>query len=144
MICKKTEDESAYSLTETSFCQLSMRHSKFASAVGKCWGFCQGISTFFSVCLSKKNAEAIEWQWWCFSNKFKLVFMRQIIYYIIHIFLYSFSSLLLFSYFSFHETGYRKNTNPTLFTQVIKAQQNKWKKKLGVSECGHWIGSWAN
>ena len=106
--------------------------------------FAKAYLRFLVSASAKKNAEAIEWQWWCFSNKFKLVFMRQIIYYIIHIFLYSFSSLLLFSYFSFHETRYRKNTNPTLFTQVIKAQQNKWKKKLGVSECGHWIGSWAN
>ena len=35
-------------------------HSKFASAVSKCRGFCQGISRFFSICLGKKNAEAIK------------------------------------------------------------------------------------
>ena len=29
--------------------------SKFASAVGKCRGFCRGISTFFCICLSKKK-----------------------------------------------------------------------------------------
>ena len=34
--------------------------SKFASAVGKCQGFCQGINLFYSICLGKKNAEAIE------------------------------------------------------------------------------------
>ena len=32
------------------------QHSKFTSTIGKC----QGISTFFSVCLGKKNAEAIK------------------------------------------------------------------------------------
>ena len=32
---------------------------KFASAVGKPWGFYQGISTFYSICLSNKNAEVV-------------------------------------------------------------------------------------
>ena len=34
--------------------------SKFASALSKCWGFCRGISMFFSICCGKKNAEAIK------------------------------------------------------------------------------------
>ena len=36
---------------------LFSQHSKFAfaSAVGKCQGFCWGISLFFSICLSKKK-----------------------------------------------------------------------------------------
>ena len=34
--------------------------SKFASAVGKCRGFCQGTSPFYSVCLCNKNAEAVK------------------------------------------------------------------------------------
>ena len=37
-----------------------LQGSKFASAVSKCQGFCQGISMFFSICLSRKNAEAIK------------------------------------------------------------------------------------
>ena len=37
-----------------------LQHSKFTSAVSKCWGFCWGIYMFFSVCLSKKNTEAIK------------------------------------------------------------------------------------
>ena len=32
---------------------------KFASTVGKCRGFCRGISMSFSICLGQKNAEAI-------------------------------------------------------------------------------------
>ena len=38
----------------------NIQRTKFALAVGKCRGFCRGISMFFSICLSKKNAEAIE------------------------------------------------------------------------------------
>ena len=35
--------------------------SEFALAVGKCRGFCRGVvSMFFSICLGKKNANAIE------------------------------------------------------------------------------------
>ena len=37
-----------------------LQHSKFASAVGKCRGFCRGIYMFFSICTGKKNAEAIK------------------------------------------------------------------------------------
>ena len=34
--------------------------SKFALAVIKCRGFCRGISPFYSICLSNKNAEAVK------------------------------------------------------------------------------------
>ena len=33
--------------------------SKFALAVGKCQGFCRGISPFYSICLGNQNAEAV-------------------------------------------------------------------------------------
>ena len=36
------------------------QRSKFASAVSKCRGFCQGISPFYSICLSSINAEAVK------------------------------------------------------------------------------------
>ena len=36
------------------------QHLKFASAVGKCQDFCQGISPFYSICLGNKNAEAVK------------------------------------------------------------------------------------
>ena len=36
------------------------QRSKFASAVGKCRGFCRGISPFYSMCLGNKNAEAVK------------------------------------------------------------------------------------
>ena len=39
---------------------MCQQRSKFDSAVGKCQGFCQGISMFLSICLSKKDIEAIE------------------------------------------------------------------------------------
>ena len=45
----------------TIFCPFTpLQDSKFASAVSKCWGFCWGISKFYSICLSKKNAKAIK------------------------------------------------------------------------------------
>ena len=34
--------------------------SKFALAVSKYWGFCQGISPFYSICLSNRNAKAVK------------------------------------------------------------------------------------
>ena len=34
--------------------------SKFALAVGKCQGFCRGISPFYSICLGNKNAKAVK------------------------------------------------------------------------------------
>ena len=52
--------------------------------------------------------------------------------------------LLLFSYISFQETGFRKNANPSLFIQVAKVQQHEWKKSLGASEFGCWICDWEN
>ena len=39
---------------------LTLQRLEFASAVGKYQGFSRGISMFFSICLSKKNADAIE------------------------------------------------------------------------------------
>ena len=39
---------------------LTLQRSKFASAVGKCRGFCRGISPFYSICLGNKNAEAVK------------------------------------------------------------------------------------
>ena len=39
---------------------IGFQRSKFASAVGKYWGFCQGISPFCSICLGNKNAEAVK------------------------------------------------------------------------------------
>ena len=40
---------------------LLSQHSKFASAVSKCWGFCLGISPFYRICLGNKNAEAVKY-----------------------------------------------------------------------------------
>ena len=39
---------------------LTLQRSKFASAVGKCRGFCRGISPFRSICLGNKNAEVVK------------------------------------------------------------------------------------
>ena len=36
------------------------QRSKFDSAVGKCRGFCRGISPFYIICLGNKNAEAVK------------------------------------------------------------------------------------
>ena len=38
----------------------NMQRSRFASTVSKCQGFCQGISPFYSICLSDKIAEAVK------------------------------------------------------------------------------------
>ena len=93
------------------------------------WGFCWGISVFFSIYLGKKNAEAIIFlailkkyvsknkTYFCLKKKsnnlldkkvvfvfhtiFKLDFIMQIIYCIIHRCLYSLFILFLFSYISF-------------------------------------------
>ena len=93
------------------------------------WGFCRGISMFFSICLAKKNAEVIKFLgflkkyvsenkiYFCSRKKsnvslnkkvifvfhtiFKLDFITQIIYCIIHRCLYSLFILFLFSYISF-------------------------------------------
>ena len=137
------------------------------------WGFCRGISMFFSICLAKKNAEVIKFLgflkkyvsenkiYFCSRKKsnvslnkkvifvfhtiFKLDFITQIIYCIIHRCLYSLFILFLFSYISFYETEHRHNVNPSLFIQLAKVQQqNEWKKKPGVSEYGGWIRNWGN
>ena len=124
------------------------QRSEFASTVSKCRGFCRGITMFFSICLSKKNAKAIEFfglikkyfsknkkklnvflktKIFVFHMIFKLDCITQIIYFIIHICLYSLFILLLFPYISLQETGHRKNTNPSLLMKVSK-NQNEWKK----------------
>ena len=89
------------------------------------WGFCRGISMFFSICLAKKNAEVIKFLgflkkyvsenkiYFCSRKKsnvslnkkvifvfhtiFKLDFITQIIYCIIHRCLCSLFILFLFS-----------------------------------------------
>ena len=50
---------------------ITERRSKFASAVGKCAGFCRGISPFYSICHSNKNAEAV---------KFLEIFFEKIVF----------------------------------------------------------------
>ena len=101
----------------------------FTSAAFEIWvGFCRGMSTFFSICLGKKNAETIKFlgilQKYVSKNKmyfilkkknnvslnkkiifvfhtiFKLVFITQIIYCINHRCLYSLFIFFLFSYIS--------------------------------------------
>ena len=46
--------------------------SKFALVVGKCWGFCWGISPFYSICLCNKNVKAIKF----LESKKKKVFLE--------------------------------------------------------------------
>ena len=93
------------------------------------WGFCRGISMFFSICLGKKKCWGKEIlrnlkkyvsenkMYFCSRKKgnvllnkkvifvfhtiFKLDFITQIIYCIIHRCLYSLFILFLFSYISF-------------------------------------------
>ena len=48
------------------------QRSKFASAVGKCRGFCRGISPFYIICLGNKNAEEVKF----FQIKKKIVFLE--------------------------------------------------------------------
>ena len=137
------------------------------------WGFCRGISMFFSICLAKKNAEVIKFLgflkkyvsenkiYFCSRKKsnvslnkkvifvfhtiFKLDFITQTIYCIIHRCLYSLFILFSISYISFWETERRNNVNPSLFIQLAKVQQqNELKKKPGVWEYGPWICNWVN
>ena len=111
------------------------QRSKFPSAVGKCRAFYRGMSMFFSICLGKRNAEAIEFlgilkkvlfqelkkymfllkekkcllnkkNYFYFLHNFQ-TFLIQIIYYIIHICLFSLFIHLFFSYTSFSDTGDR-------------------------------------
>ena len=65
----------------------------------------------------------------CFSHKFQTWFHDAD-----HL-LHCLFILLLLSYISFWEIGHRNNTNPSLFIQVAKVQQNEWKTKHQVSEC---------
>ena len=112
------------------------QHSKFTSAISKCWGFCWCISMFFSICLGKKNAEAIRFfgilkkyisknlkyiflfkkrnvllnkSYFCLSHDFQTWFHNAD-----HL-LYSLFILLLLSHISFWETEHRNNANPSLF-----------------------------
>ena len=121
------------------------------------WGFCRGISMFFSICLAKKNAEVIKFLgflkkyvsenkiYFCSRKKsnvllnkkvffvfhtiFKLDFITQIIYFIIHRCLYSLFILFLFSYTSFYETKHRNDVNLSLLIQFAKVQQDNERKK---------------
>ena len=138
------------------------------------WGFCRGIPMFFSICLGKKNAEVIKFLgilkkyvsknkiYFCSRKKsnvslnkkvifvfhtiFKLDFIMQIIYCIIHRCLCShftfFCSLLSVS---------KKRSIETMLTfpysynwRKFNNHKKKWKKKPGVSEYGPWIWNWAN
>ena len=99
------------------------QHLKFASAISKCRGFCRDISIFFSICLGKKNAEAIKCLirilkkhvaknkiYFCFKKKRNVLLNKKVIfvshtifniYCIIHRRLYSLFILLSFSYIIF-------------------------------------------
>ena len=72
-------------------------------------------------CLKKKSNVLLNNQVvFVFHTIFKLDFITQIIYCIIHRCLYSLFMLFLFSYTSFLETEYRNNVNPSLFIQLAK------------------------
>ena len=137
------------------------------------WGFCRGISMFFSICLGKKNDEVIKFLgilkkyisenkiYFCSRKKsnvslnekvifvfhtiFKLDFITQIIYCIIHRCLCShfilFCSLISVSKKWNIET---MSTFPYSYNWQKFQKQNGWKKKPGVSEYGPWICNWAN
>ena len=113
-------------------------------------GFCRGISMFFSICLRKKNAEAIKFSeilknmstrikfiflkkrkamfrlleklFFVFRTIFKFDFITQDNYCIIYKCLYS-PFILFFSYISFSETEYRNNDNSSLFIRLAKVQR---------------------
>ena len=121
-----------------------IRNSVYEIRLGnrKCRGFCQGISMFFSICLSKEInliAEAIKF-WGILTKKCvsknKKVFLfkkekrnvslnKKRCFCLSHDFqtwfhkadylLYSVFMLLLVSYTSFGETEHRNNANPSLF-----------------------------
>ena len=59
---------SIISLNNTS----DRQRSKFALAIGKCWGFGQGISMFFNICLDKKKCQGK----WILRNLKKNTFPR--------------------------------------------------------------------
>ena len=64
-----------------------------------------------------------------FHTIFKLDFITQIIYFIIHRCLYSLFILFLFSYTSFYETKHRNDVNLSLLIQFAKVQQDNERKK---------------
>ena len=110
---------------------------------------------FFSICLAKKNAEVIKFLgflkkyvsenkiYFCSRKKsnvslhkkvilvfhtiFKLDFITQIIYCIIHRCVCSRLILVLFSYISLQEMEHRNNVNLSLFIQLVKV--NKMNRK---------------
>ena len=86
-------------------------------------------------CLKKRtNASPNKKVTFVFHTIFKLDFIIQIIYFIIHRCLYSIFILFLFFY-EFLPNEHRNNVNPSLFIQLAKLlQQNEWKKKPGVLE----------
>ena len=122
------------------------------------WGFCRGISMFFSICLRKNNAEVINFLRIfkkCSENKidfcsrkksnvsfhvslfifhaiFKLAFITQIIYRIIHRCLCSHFIVFLLSYIS-QEKEHRNNINLSLFIKLVKVSTTKWTKKEASS-----------
>ena len=124
------------------------------------WGFCRGTSMFFSICLAKKNAEVIKFLgflkkyvsenkiYFCSRKKsnvslnkkvifvfhtiFKLDFITQIIYCILHRCMY----FLLFSYYTFFSLSLVLQNIETMLTlgiQLAIVQQKKWTIKEATS-----------
>ena len=124
------------------------------------WGFWRGISLFFSICLGKKNAEVIKFLgilkkyvsenkiYFCSRKKsnvslnkkvifvfhtiFKLDFITQIIYCILHRCMY----FLLFSYYTFFSLVSVLQSIETMLTleiQLAIVQQKKWTIKEATS-----------
>ena len=65
--------------------------------------------------------------WWLLPSLVSFHDADHLLYYW-HVFVFLFHTFL-FLYISFQETGHGKNTNPSLFIQVAKFQQNEWKEK---------------
>ena len=102
----------------------------FVISVGKCWGFCQGISPFYSICLDNKNAKAVKFleifkknsfprtkkEIFCkrkkdFFHKKKLFYKTQII----HVHLYS----LFIPSFCIFLTHYSSALNRSSFPETL-------------------------
>ena len=66
---KKTRRQIYWNFVSTLAPSL-VQGSKFVLAIGKCRGFCRGISIFFSICLGKRNAEAIKFLGILLKNTF--------------------------------------------------------------------------
>ena len=127
------------------------------------WGFCRGISMFFSICLAKKNAEVIKFLgflkkyvsenkiYFCSRKKsnvslnkkvifvfhtiFKLDFITQIISCIIHRCLCSHFSLFCSSISVSKKLNIETMlTFPYSYNWQKLQLQNEWKKKPRVSE----------